>query len=164
MIQLSAKSAAAAIMLFSMPVYLWSQSATTGAIAGIVFTATGDVLAGVAVTLIDAATNQTQTANTSADGSYRFSMLPPGAYQVDFAAPGFRTARMDSVVVSVSEVPTLNATLDPGSSVEPVACKCHFNLASSSTGRHDGRYAGVTSTRHTPPQRAAGGVTRACRP
>ena len=123
-----------ALLLLSIPASVAGQSATTGALAGGVTSSAGATLPNVTVTLTGDATNQPQTATTGADGAYRFSMLAPGSYEVRFALDGFRTARMAQVVVSISEVPTLDAVLDPGASTIDVDCQCHLSLATSSTG------------------------------
>ena len=92
----------------------FGQSSTTGALAGTVRDEAAAALPGVTVTLTDDATNQIQTAATGVDGGYRFSMLAPGTYEVQFGAAGFKTARMASLVVSVSETGTLDAAMVPG--------------------------------------------------
>src|ERR1035437_9830917 len=122
-----------AVLLGGAPLVL-AQSSTTGALAGTVRDGEGAHLPGATVTVIDDATNQTQTATTGADGGYRFSMLAPGTYAVQFRSAGFKTARMASVVVSVSEAPTLDAALEPGEPAEQVACDCHISVVTSSTG------------------------------
>lgn len=109
------------------------QSATTGALTGTVTGPAGAVVPNATVTLTNAATNQAQTAATGANGSYSFSLLAPGAYAAQFSAQGFRTARMPSVVVNVSEAPTLDATLEPGEAAEPVDCQCRFSITTSAT-------------------------------
>ena len=81
------------------------QSATTGGLAGAVTDPVGAALPHVTVTLANSATMATQTAVTTASGAYTFSLLSPGAYAVQFAAPGFKTARMSSVTVNVGEAP-----------------------------------------------------------
>jgi len=86
------------------------------------------------VTLTDAATNQVQTSITSGGGGYRFALLAPAAYEARFAAAGFKTARLASVVVSVSEAPTLDAVLETGDPAEDMECQCHLSLVTSSTG------------------------------
>jgi hypothetical protein len=109
------------------------QSATTGALAGTVTSPTGAAVPNATVTLTNATTNQVQTAASGANGSYSFSLLVPGAYAVQFSAQGFRTAWLPSVVVNVSEAPTLDATLEPGEAAEPVACQCRFSITTSAT-------------------------------
>src|SRR5450759_5110913 len=90
------------------------QSATTGALGGAVTDPAGAALPHVTVTLANSATMASQTAVTSASGAYAFSLLSPGAYAVQFAAPGFKTALMSSVAVNIGEAPTLDAALERG--------------------------------------------------
>jgi hypothetical protein len=111
----------------------WSQSATTGGLGGTVAGPSGEALANAAVTATNAATHQTQTATTGANGSFSFSLLPAGEYDLLFRAPGFKTARMAAVTVNVSEVPNLDATLEAGEAAEPVACQCQISAATSAT-------------------------------
>ena len=110
------------------------QSATTGGLTGTVADQAGSGIPNATVTLANPATNQTQTTSTSSNGGYTFSLLPPGAYVVQFASPGFKTARMASLAVSVSEAPVLDAVLEPGEAAEPVNCQCRISVATSSTG------------------------------
>ena len=122
------------VFLMGCPSFVWGQSATTGALAGTVRDAAGTALPNVQITLTDAATNQVQTSITGTDGGYRFSLLVPGDYEARFSYPGFKTARLAKVVVSVSEVPILDAILDPGEPSEETECRCHFGTVTSSTG------------------------------
>lgn len=111
-----------------------AQSATTGALTGVVIDAAGSAVPGATVTLSNDDTNQTQTATSDAAGSYGFSLLPPGTYRINFSAPGFKTSQT-TVVINVSETPALAATLEPGASTENVACKCTVSeRAATSTG------------------------------
>lgn len=113
---------------------LWAQSGTTGALEGSVRNAAGEAVAGAVVTLLNPATDQTQRSVTDEQGSYRYSMLPPAPYDVTIAAPGFKTARMEHVTVSVSEVPVLDAILEPGDAAETVDCQCKISNSGTSTG------------------------------
>jgi hypothetical protein len=111
----------------------YSQSATSGALAGTVRDAAGAAVPNAEVTLNNPATNQSLDTTTGADGAYRFSMLPPGTYEVRFHSSGFKTARMSQVVVNISEVPALDASLEPGEPADVVECNCRVTLATSST-------------------------------
>jgi hypothetical protein len=102
-------------------------------LAGAVADPAGAALPHVIVTLANSATMATQTAVTAANGAYTFSLLSPGAYAVQFAAPGFKTARMSSVAVYVGEAPTLDAALERGETAEPVPCQCRITVTTSST-------------------------------
>ena len=118
-------------VLFAIVSY--SQSATTGALTGGVSDPAGAALPHVTVTLANLATMATQTVVTGANGAYSFSMLPSGAYEVQFAAAGFKTARMSSVAVNVGEAPTLDAAMERGETAEPVPCQCRITVTTSST-------------------------------
>ncbi len=111
----------------------YGQSATTGALTGAVTDPAGAALPHVTVTLDNSATRARQTSVTGADGAYTFSLLPSGAYDVQFASPGFKTARMTNVTVTVGEAPALDAALERGETAEPVACRCRISVATSST-------------------------------
>ena len=111
----------------------YAQSATTGALTGIVSDPAGAALPHVTVTLANLATMALQTVVTGANGVYSFSMLPSGAYEVQFAAAGFKTARMSYVAVNVGEAPTLDAAMERGEAAEPVPCQCRITVTTSST-------------------------------
>jgi len=113
----------------------WAQSSTTGALRGTVIDPAGAVIPGVTVALTNVTTGQALVTTTNADGLYAFSLLPPGTYDVNFSAQGFKTASAMSVVVNVSEAPELDAQLEAGASNERVACQCQLSqTATSSTG------------------------------
>ena len=126
-------AAAIVLILASGLPALLSQSATTGALGGIITAPAGPVK-GAVVTLTNNATNQTLTTTSAESGGYRFLFLSPGAYRVSFSAPGFKTSQLPSVAVNVSEDPTLEAVLEPGNPGERVACNCRLSLAASSSG------------------------------
>ena len=123
------------VVLGGYPSLTWAQSSTTGALRGTVTDPASAVVPGVTVTLTNNATSQSQTTTTDSNGSYRFSLLAPGAYAVTFSAQGFKTSLMASVAVNVSEVPVLDAQLEAGESTEHEACLCRLSQsATSSTG------------------------------
>lgn len=114
---------------------LRAQSSTTGGLTGTVTDASGAVVPGATVTLINDATSQRQAASTDTNGSYRFSLLPPGSYSVDFSAQGFQTSHLATIQVNVSEVPVLEAQLEAGEPGQQAECRCHVSQgATSSTG------------------------------
>jgi Carboxypeptidase regulatory-like domain len=112
---------------------LWAQSATTGGLHGTVVDLKGGVVPNAVVVLNNAATRQTQTAVTDANGRYGFSLLPPGTYDVAFSVPGVKTAAAMSVVVNVSEAPELRAQLEAGAAEERVKCQCQLSQATESS-------------------------------
>ena len=116
------------ILLFGTAPSGRAQSASTGGLSGTVADPSGSGIPNVTISLTQSATRQTQTATTGENGSFGFSLLSPGAYEVEFPAPGFKTARLSPVAVNVSEVPALDAVLEAGESAEPVACQCRLSV------------------------------------
>jgi Carboxypeptidase regulatory-like domain/TonB-dependent Receptor Plug Domain len=110
----------AAACFFALPSSLPAQSAGTGALTGTVSDPTGAVVPNASVTLTKTDTNQVRTASSGADGSYKFTLLPPGTYRVRFAAVGFKTAEVPSVTVNVTETPVLDQTLELGTQAEQI--------------------------------------------
>jgi hypothetical protein len=113
---------------------LGAQSATTGALAGVVRDGAGMPLPGVNVTLKNQATNQTQNASSDVRGTYQFSLLSSGSYEIRFVHSGFKTAAFSPVVVNVAETPSVEATLETGNSPEPSVCVCRVSASTSSSG------------------------------
>src|SRR5215213_9641984 len=90
-------------------------SQATSGVTGIVADATGSVVSGATVTLIDTKTDRTLTTTTNEQGSYSFNNVQPGeAYRLTFAAPGFQTTSLSNVTLGVAKIETYDATLTPG--------------------------------------------------
>src|SRR5215471_18829263 len=112
---------------------LLAQSAGTGALTGTVRDASGAIIPGVTVTLTSADTNQTRTTITTEDGSYRFSLLPPGNYGVKFTIPGFKTSEVSSATVRVTETLVLDKALEVGAQGEQVTVEAQTEALQTAT-------------------------------
>ena len=99
---------------------LFSQSASTGALSGTLKDSSGAVVPNATVTLTSIDTAQVRTTTTSADGTYKFGLLPPGNYGVKFEAAGFNALEVPSVTVSVTETAVLDQTLQVGAQTQEV--------------------------------------------
>ncbi|MDR3703346.1 MAG: TonB-dependent receptor [Candidatus Sulfopaludibacter sp.] len=122
------------LVLFAVPAPGFGQSAAAGALEGSVSDTSGHHLAEVSVRLLNEATNEHQEVKADAAGSFHFSLIPAGTYQVEFVLPGFKTARLGELTLNASEVPMLEAVLEPGDSSVTVACPCRVRAAAPSTG------------------------------
>src|SRR5439155_9239302 len=83
------------------------------------------------------ANGQTRVTTTGEDGSYRFSLLQPGAYSVKFEARGFAVVEVPSVQIAVTETPVLNQSLSVGSETQTVTVEAEAEIiqtASSTVG------------------------------
>jgi hypothetical protein len=101
-------------VLFLCASPIWAQSASTGALTGIVTDPSGGVITGATVTLTNLANGQQRTGTTDSSGNYKFSLLQAGNYSVKFAAPGFKTSDVPSVAVNIADTPVLNQKLEIG--------------------------------------------------
>jgi hypothetical protein len=106
--------------MFLLSASLQAQTAATGALQGTVTDNSGAVIPNATVTLTSAATGQARTATTGGDGTYRFPLLPPGNYNIKFAANGFKDATATGIVVNVTETPVFDQKLEVGAAAEEV--------------------------------------------
>jgi len=110
----------ALIQMFLIPAAIHAQTVSSGAITGIVTDPSGAAIAGAAITATEKGTGFKRSATTDSSGSYRFSLLPPGQYQLQFVASGFKKAIPQDLAVVVTEISTLNVQMVLGESVETV--------------------------------------------
>jgi hypothetical protein len=112
---------AALCCLFALtPSALFSQSATTGAVTGIVTDPTGSVVPGAAITLTQLGTNVTQTTTTDSSGRYLLPAASPGQYSLKCTGKGFRTTTISRVQIEVLRSSTLDIKLELGAQSETI--------------------------------------------
>jgi hypothetical protein len=97
-----------------------AQTAATGALSGTVTDPQGAAIANATVTISNLDTGQSRTGATGPDGAYRFGLLPPGNYRLQFEASGFRTATIGSAVVNVTETAVLDGRLEVGAQSQEI--------------------------------------------
>ena len=107
-------------VMFLLSASLQAQTAATGALQGTVTDNSGAVIPNATVTLTSAATGQARTATTGGDGAYGFPLLPPGNYNIKFAANGFKDAAATGIVVNVTETPVFDQKLEVGAAAAEV--------------------------------------------
>jgi hypothetical protein len=116
---------------------LVAQTGSTGALEGTVSDASGAVIPNATVTLTSADTGQVRTSTTGADGTYRFSLLTPGTYNLKIAATGFKNGEFKDVKINVTETPVFNEKLEVGGATEQVTVEANvetIQTASSAVG------------------------------
>jgi len=120
-----------------LPSALFSQSASTGTVAGTVTDPSGAAIAAATVTLTDKATNIARVASTNENGRYIFVDVPAGTYDVSVSKQGFRISKLNSQAVNVGSALTLNVTLEIGSvaeSVEVTASNAELQTLNATVG------------------------------
>jgi hypothetical protein len=83
----------------------------TGSIYGRIVDATNALLPRVSITVEGAAIQVTRTAESAANGSYRFPNLPQGEYRVTFQKSRFKTIVYEHAKVEVGRTITMNVTM-----------------------------------------------------
>jgi Carboxypeptidase regulatory-like domain/TonB dependent receptor len=99
------------LLLAQLPAY---AQQTLGGINGTVTDASGAVLSGTAVTVVENQTQLTRTQATNDSGSYLFVDLPIGTYTVTFTHDGFQRQNVPSIAVQANRTMTVNAGLRVG--------------------------------------------------
>ena len=108
------------VLWFAGAIALWPQSAGTGALAGRITDPSNLAVPHAALTLVNEDTGQTRVSLAGGDGGYRFGMLPPAVYRLKFSAPGFRTAVLAGLKVTVTETLQVDGRLELGERTDEV--------------------------------------------
>lgn len=87
-----------------------AQTATTGQIQGDIADATGGLIPHSKVLLTGDSGVDRETVS-SASGHYGFALLPAGRYRLEITAPGFAPAKVESIVVRITETATVDVKL-----------------------------------------------------
>ena len=97
-----------------------AQTASTGALTGVVTDNSGAVVPAAKVTVTNATTGEARTVTTQANGSYTFPLLLPGSYRVEFSITGFKQAVKSGLAINVTETTRLDVQLEVGGVQEQV--------------------------------------------
>ena len=95
------------------------QTSSTGALTITVKDASGAVVPGAMVTIINT-TGLTRSQESNSDGVCSFGLLQPETYKVTISAPGFKTAEIPAVTVHVTETQGLQQALQVGEQQQEV--------------------------------------------
>src|SRR6516165_9456738 len=98
---------------------LFSQTSST-AILGTVVDASGAVLVGAKVTLLQVQTGIKRQDTTSSTGDYNFPLLDPGEYAVTVESPGFNTETHSSIQLELNLKARIDFHLQVGAAAQTV--------------------------------------------
>src|SRR5208283_5227484 len=108
-----------AFVVMALCVGAFAQGA--GELTGQVTDTTGAVVAGVGVKLSNTATGEVRNTVTTPAGIYNFSALPiVGTYTLEIAAKGFKSSKVQNIIVSVGTLTTRDVKLEVGATTEQV--------------------------------------------
>jgi len=109
-----------AVALLAAPSPTWGQANMTGTINGTITDQTGGVIVGAEVTIIDTATNRSQSQHTNRNGQFVFVDLDPGTYDVTVVKSGFRKLVLPAQPVIVGKAFILSLSMEVGAVTQTV--------------------------------------------
>src|SRR6266403_4686768 len=122
----------AAFLVLAAGGVAWSQT-VQGVITGTITDPTGAVVPGATVTITNVGTNISQTTTTGSDGSYRFSLVPPGTYTIEVKAANFGGVRVSGIVVEASQTIAINRQLELAKTSQLVEVTAEVPLVQTAT-------------------------------
>ncbi|HEX6880591.1 MAG TPA: carboxypeptidase-like regulatory domain-containing protein, partial [Terriglobales bacterium] len=114
------RSVSVALFLLTAMTLGWAQSLAGGAIEGTVTDASGAVVPGARVTVLNTANGAQQETTTSSDGLFQFPILAAGTYDLTVSKNGFSSVQQKSVQLSVGGKLNLPISLSVTSKGETV--------------------------------------------
>ncbi len=111
------------LLAFSLSVSasaLAQSQANSGNIEGRVVDPNGAIVAGATVSATNKQTGLEKSTTTKDDGSFSIILLPPGVYTVIISAPGFSSAEVKDVTVTVGSHAPVDVALSVGSTTATV--------------------------------------------
>ena len=102
-------AALASIVVVSGALSAFGQNSNSGEIKGQVTDASGAVVPGASVTLLDTATGVSTKTQTNDVGIYDVPSLPTGPYSITFSKTGFRNEVRNGVVLQIGTIGALSA-------------------------------------------------------
>ncbi len=112
------------ILLVVLSVFVpWQRASAqqaTAQITGTIKDPSGAVVAGAKVTLKNTGTSAARTVTAGKDGTYLFTLVPIGTYEIDVAAPGFAKAEQTNIGLEINQNAKLDVTLQVGASNQVV--------------------------------------------
>src|SRR5579862_3755644 len=108
-----------------------------GSIAGTVKDASGGVVPGATVTLINTAIGTAFTATTDGQGAYSFPNVPVGRYDLTITLDGFKPLKRNGLAVDINSRLQIDGALEVGAQTETVtvtADAVHVETTSTQIG------------------------------
>ena len=113
---------------------VFAQASQTGGITGVVTDAGGALVSGATVDVINESTGKSvRNATTESDGGFSVTLLPPGLYRLEIAAPNFKKAVITAVQVRIGESTRQDISLEAGRIEETVNVEASATLINPSS-------------------------------
>jgi hypothetical protein len=97
-----------------------AQAVAVVEVDGHVTDPTGQAIVGAQVKITETGKHQLHTAVTDNTGRFALTELPPGAYRLEVAAPGFKSYAQTGIILQVGSNPGINVAMQIGAVTESV--------------------------------------------
>ncbi len=128
------KSLGASFLFVMLTVASAVAQLPTATILGVVKDSSGGVVPDAKLTARNVDTGLSRTASSAQDGSYRFSALPVGTYEVRVEHPGFDSEIRGGLTLTVSQEAVVNINLRVGAVEQTVAVTAEAPLVNTTSG------------------------------
>ncbi|HVJ04296.1 MAG TPA: TonB-dependent receptor [Candidatus Saccharimonadales bacterium] len=108
------------LFCFVLPVSMFAQSTTAGAIGGQVNDPSNAVVSGARIAVLNNGTGDKKQSVADSYGKFRIINLQPGTYTLEVSAPSFAGYKAVGVIVEVGRVTEIEVALRAGSASETV--------------------------------------------
>jgi hypothetical protein len=109
-----------AVVLSLLLAQALSAQSITGSVTGVVTDATGAVVPGADITVINLGTNIRSTVKSDAGGNYTVPLLPRGDYRVEVSAAGFKRFVREGILLQVQQTARVDVQLNVGEVADSV--------------------------------------------
>jgi len=109
-----------AVLWLALSLSPWAQFAQRGGLSGTIFDASGAVVPGAEITLLDIAQNQRRKQTADKGGHFAFTNLTAGQYRLTASHEGFQTETSEPIAVNLGAVANYDFRLHPGSTQQTV--------------------------------------------
>jgi hypothetical protein len=121
------------VLLLLAGASLTKAQTVQGVVTGTIFDASNAAIPAADITLINVGTSISQTTKGSADGAYRFALVPPGMYKLDVKAKGFTEKQITEIKVDASETVPVNVSLDVASATTTIEVQASTALVQTAS-------------------------------
>ena len=101
------------VLLSLVPASLTAQISLS-TIRGVVTDATGAVIVGAEIKIVETETSASRTSTTNENGDYELADMPTGTYRLTITAPGFTTFIAEDLVLRSNQIRRINGSLEVG--------------------------------------------------
>src|SRR4051812_22992156 len=117
---------------------------TSAALRGTVKDTSGGAMPGATITAKDIDTGFSRTQTSTGDGSFLFTNLAPGAYELTVEMAGFRRFARSGIALSVGQDATIPVVLELGEQTQEVTVRADVPLIETQNGGLSGLVQGET--------------------